>query len=240
MYSKMLKIGFILAFVVLILGNIFLVKKLLNTHSTSVELRLNPSQYSSERSQFVETNIFIYGDSLAALWKSYPDIGSSKVLNYGIQGQTTAQLLLRADKELSNVSADWTILFAGGNDMKAVASFPERSGMIVEQAIGNIKALIREVPGKRKIIATTPPVFSLPLRYRLLDYQAGIEAQQKLNAKIRNLESENVKILDLYEIFSNKDNLHEFSDDGIHINTKGYNIVNSKVSAILVGDRSEK
>ncbi|MGH1429430.1 MAG: SGNH/GDSL hydrolase family protein [Arenicella sp.] len=233
--SEAMKVMLVLLFLAAIFGDFFLVKKLSKMHQVNTELRLNPSQFSPERVGTLKTNILIYGDSLAVQWGELPHLENRKITNYGVKGQTTHQLLLRADKELLGVSADWTILLAGARDLQAAASFPKRLDEIVDQAEENLKALIRKVPSKKVIITTSPPAFSLPIFYKLAGYQsADITAQKKLNDRIRRLASTRVLVLDLYEIFLAQGDIEQFSDNGIHINAKGYGVINQHVTSILL------
>jgi len=228
----MFKYLIIIALAFSLLGNVWLVKKLFRSHHINTELRLNPAQLSNKTAAYaLNTDVLIFGDSLAALW--FPEPNDKDVLNLGIQGQTTAQLLLRADHELAEITSEWSVLLAGGNDLKAVASFPDRADAIVEQAIENVKQLLVMMPGSKKVVATTPPIFSLPLRYRLLDYRAAIRAQQKFNERIRQLANSQVKVLDLYQMFENEDQLKRFSNDGVHPNQLAYERVNAELLLLM-------
>ena len=237
-FSETLKIMLVLVFLAAVFGDFFLVNKLSKMHKVNTELRLNPSQFSPERTSSLKTDILIYGDSLAALWKRLPQLENRKITNYGVKGQTTHQLLLRADKELVDVSADWMILLAGARDLQAAASFPKRIDEIVDIAESNLKELIRKSPSQMVIIATPPPAFSLPVLYKLAGYQvADITAQQKLNDRIKALESKYVVVLDLYQVFSAYDDVDQFSDNGINMNAKGYGVINQHVAKILLNTK---
>jgi len=227
-FIAMLAIAFIFSITV----NFWLLTKLFKAHSQITALYLNPTQTSLERQKRIFSgDLLIFGDSLAAQWNPMPSVNS--VLNFGIEGQTTPQLLLRAHQELNLIDVKWSVLLSGGNDIKAVASFPERADRIVSDSLANIQAILAEMPGKYKIIATTPPLFNLPFRYRLLDYKAALKAQEKLNNGIRELANDEIRVLDLFQLFQGVRNRKLYSDDGVHMNSLAYELVNRELMGVL-------
>ena len=68
-------------------------------------------------------DVVIYGDSHASNW-NINKIDGLRCLNMGVSGQTTQQLLIRSDYELTK-NPMYIVLFAGANDAKSVLTFPK-------------------------------------------------------------------------------------------------------------------
>ncbi len=197
------------------------------------KLRLNPIGLAKYTQPVGEFELIIYGDSLAADWRHLPFKNS---LNLGIGGHTTKQLLLRSSYHLSDCSSEIAIIFAGGNDLKTTISFPQQSGEIVSNAIENLNGIINNINAERIIICTIPQIFRMPMRYYAFNLKESFKAQLEYNELIRKLQTDRIDVLDTYEIFNNETDKDKYSDDGMHINVKGYELLNKYLFSILNKD----
>lgn len=195
------------------------------------EIKLNPLERKRATiNEKLSTDFFVYGDSHTECWFSFP---IKKHLNYAVCGQTTAQLVLRSTDIFPKIEAKYTILSAGGNDIKAIAMLPSRKDEIMAKALINVKYLINASPAKKTIIMIAPRIFHVPLRYYLADVKTGEQSLLEWNESLRGLASENVIIFDLNYEFEQVENRRQYSDDGIHFNEKGYRFVNKKLMTLL-------
>lgn len=77
-------------------------------------------------------------------------------------------------------------------------------------------------------IITIPPDFEVGMQQKLFNYQATVDAKVQLNAKIRTLAKQNnIELIDVFTILNGK---KEMSDDGVHMNTKTYEILNTHLN----------
>ena len=212
--------------------NLFFALQIFNYYNKFNQLRLSPLHLGSYDVKKGKYKLLIYGDSHAENWKNSP---LKETINLGIGGQTSKQLLLRSDYHLDGVESEITLLFVGANDIRIVASFPDQGRRIVNDAFSNILNLIHKIDSDFFIVCTIPPIFELTYRDYALDYQASDAAKQKLNEKIRSLSDNNVLILDTTKVLNKYKSLRELSSDGLHINEKGYELLNERMLSLLTG-----
>jgi lysophospholipase L1-like esterase len=121
------------------------------------------------------------GDSLTARYRlsfSYPDLLARwrgiPVHNFGVSGNTTAQMLERLDEVLASGPAPQVVVILGGtNDIAR--------GMPVEGALANLRTIAEKVrdSGRRPVLVCPPPSGSFQreraeaLRAGLRDYARG-------------------------------------------------------------------
>lgn len=121
------------------------------------------------------------GDSLTARYRlpfSYPDLLARwrgiPVHNFGVSGNTTAQMLERLDEVLASGPTPQVVVILGGtNDIAR--------GMPVEDALANLRTIAEKVrdSGRRPVLVCPPPSGSFQreraeaLRAGLRDYARG-------------------------------------------------------------------
>lgn len=90
-----------------------------------------------------ENAVWLIGDSRIARWDedllSPLNVG---IINLGIEGQTTAQILNRLRNYFEISSPQWLILEAGINDLKIIGIKKEYESMVVKGCIHNIISII--------------------------------------------------------------------------------------------------
>ena len=114
----------------------------------------------------------------------------------------------------------------GANDVKSVATNPERRQEIVNNCIENIEKTVDFLkPNFKEIyIITIPPDFRVGWKQRIFNYQETVQTKAEINLKIIQLaKRKNLLLINTEKAFKNKENL---SDDGIHMNEKAYSILN--------------
>ena len=164
--------------------------------------------------------IVCLGDSLTYGYmlereESFPyilgEISSYKVLNKGINGDTSLGMLTRLKSDVFEENPNILILLGGVNDFYANIS--------TEEVSNNIKTIIVHTLDKKikPIILISLPVEELS--------QNEIIINSKLEGLYKDLlgykKFFNFTLISLYEIFKKKEDTAKYYLDGLHLNKKG-------------------
>jgi lysophospholipase L1-like esterase len=172
-------------------------------------------------------HVVFVGDSITqgALWQEW--FAGAPVLNRGIDGETSADLLRRVDSAVLDPLA--VFLLIGTNDLTA--------GVSLQQITGNVRALLAEI--ERRAPGTPVVVQSvLPRTPRFRD------DARLLNREYRRLvdgSGDNVAYLDLWPALADDDGdlRTEYTEDRLHLNGPGYaawvDVLRPLVDALLAG-----
>jgi lysophospholipase L1-like esterase len=179
--------------------------------------------------------VVFMGDSRAAHW--IPPKGSHYLFaNRGIAGQTSAQVLGRFTVHVSVLQPDIMVLQLGANDLKAIGLMPNKSGYIVSQLKSNIRALVDQAvaEGQKVILTTLFPYGDVPLARQLVWSDQIEQATLEVNQYLATLASEQVILLDAYQILGGQGGvLPAFSRDTLHLTSAGYGALNSELLTLL-------
>lgn len=167
--------------------------------------------------------VVFLGDSITDGWKLSQFFPDKPYINRGIGGQTTPQMLVRVYPDVVDLKPAAVILLAGTNDI-AGNTGPQTLTMIEE----NFQAIteLAEAHGIKVILCSLTPIS---------DYTAHQQSPQrppadilKLNAWLRDYAAKtHAGFADYYAaVVDSKGMLKEgFSDDGLHPNAKGYELM---------------
>ena len=157
-----------------------------------------------------------------------------KVINKGINGNTTVDMLMRFSKDVINNNPNLIFIMGGTNDLLSNRS--------VDSIIKNIEVMINESFSiNSKVILGIPPIIISKDANRLFapypTYSYCEFELPKLRDALINLSNKyNIPYLDFYKITSDNLDIDIFSD-GIHLNIKGQNLLfnyaNNIFSSIL-------
>jgi lysophospholipase L1-like esterase len=170
-----------------------------------------------------EVTVVFMGNSIIQGWKQAdPDFFSDpKLLNRGIGGQTTPQMLSRFEKDVLDVNPKAVLILAGTNDIAG------NTGEITLTEIRDNIDEMAQMASKNQIqviLCSVLPAFDYPWR-------AGRRPDEKipaLNQLIRELaEAQNLYYLDFFAVMADDRNglPKDLAEDGVHPTSKGYSVM---------------
>lgn len=196
----------------------------------------NLKKYATEndlvkQNQSNEKPIVLLGDSITEFWKTNdPDFFSShNLLDRGISGQTTPQMLLRFRQDVIDLQPSKVVILAGINDIA------ENTGPITIEAIyGNIVSMV-ELAKANKIKVVLCAVLPSNAFY----WNPKIQPADKviaLNQMIKRYAYKNkIPYVDYYTAIVNESKGldKKYGEDGVHPNLEGYKIMESLLVKVL-------
>lgn len=169
-----------------------------------------------------QRRVVYLGDSITEGWKpADPAFFSDDVLDRGISGQTTAQMLLRLRADVLELHPQVLHLMAGTNDV--AGNTGATSLAAIEGNIASIAELAR-AHGIRVVLASIPPAARFPWQPALRP-AASIAT---LNAWLKSCaQREGWIYADYYSALADADGALSaaYSGDGVHPNAAGYAVM---------------
>ncbi len=179
--------------------------------------------------------VVFFGDSRADGWIS-PKIDGYEFINRGIHAQTSVQTLERFEYHVNSLQPNIIIIQVGVNDLKTIALFPRRDS-IVANCRANIKQIVDESKnlGAIVIVTTIFPVGEAPLQRKPFWSDDIRLAVNEVNAFIATLTEDKVVIFDAFSILADSQGmmLQEYALDELHLNDRGYEILNKELVQLL-------
>jgi lysophospholipase L1-like esterase len=212
------------------------------------QTRLDPSglnYYPINLKQANNTNqirVVFFGDSRAENWTA-PNLSGYEFMNRGISSQTSVQAIQRFSSHVSSLKPNVVIIQVGINDLKTVALFPEQRDAIVATCRANIKRMVEESRklGAVVIITTIFPPGDVPLERKPFWSDEIGRSVKEMNAYIATLADDKIFIFDAFSLLVDSRGLmaQEYSSDELHLNEKGYRILNPELVKLINQIKSE-
>ena len=187
------------------------------------------SQNNSEK--MGSKKIVLMGNSITEHWQTYTPLffeENSFLINKGISGQTTVEMLSRFSEDVINQKPQAVYILAGINDIA------QNSGYIsIDDISTNIikMGLLAQKNNIKVVICSVMPVTEIVWNEKIKNAnQKVIELNQKL---INKSKKNNFTYLDYYSKM--KDELNSLTYDGLHPNKKGYVKMNAIIKKSLKG-----
>ena len=188
---------------------------------TGVNCAIN--KYKLKNIKVQDENIVFFGDSITKGYNVKEFYDEYRVVNSGISGNKTEDLINRIDNDLYNFNPSLVIIQIGTNDLRA--------GIKDEDIIKNLKTIIKGIRKNRKnaniLIESVYPInrsiYEDDWNNASPDYTN--KHIIKLNKEIKLLcKNENIKYIDVYpKLLDNNNNLKEvYTKDGLHLTDLGY------------------
>ncbi|MEE3035263.1 MAG: SGNH/GDSL hydrolase family protein [Bacteroidota bacterium] len=198
----------------------------------------NLSRYKAENNKLYnssdEVKVIFMGNSITESWSHFdPDFFlTNSYINRGISGQTTPQMLIRFKPDVVNLKPKVVVILAGINDIAG-----NTGPMEIQNIAENIQSMaeISKLNGIKVLICSVLPAIDFP-------WAPGIEPSKKVLELNKLLESycrkNKIIYVDYYSsMVDNKGGLkvpeYTSSDDLVHPNEKGYEVMKSIIKDSL-------
>mgnify|MGYP006208480191 FL=1 len=188
----------------------------------------NLSKYENENTllspkQVGEKRIVLMGDSITEFWLPiHPEFFAGKsYIDRGISGQTTPQMLIRFRPDVINLQPDVVVILAGVNDIAG-----NTGPTTPEKIFGNITSMVELAKANAIKVILCSILPANDFYWRPNDKAAATIIQ--LNQLIKSYaDKHHIPYIDYHAVMADASNglPKEFSNDGVHPNLKGYQIM---------------
>jgi lysophospholipase L1-like esterase len=178
-----------------------------------------------------EKRIVFFGDSIIAAWGTiYPKFFVGKTyINRGINGQTTSQMLIRFRADVIELRPERVVILAGTNDIAG-----NTGPIALETILGNLISMceLAKINTIKVSLCSVLPARDYPWR-------RGMQPADKieiLNAMILKYATANkIVYIDFYSAMKDEQKGLQsiYSEDGVHPNKEGYQVMESIVETTL-------
>ncbi|REH01762.1 lysophospholipase L1-like esterase [Flavobacterium aquicola] len=180
---------------------------------------------------FEEKRIVFFGDSITAGWETHdPEFfASKKLINRGINGQTTSQMMLRFRPDVIELKPASVIILAGTNDIAG-----NTGPTTLKTILGNLISMceLAKANDINPILCSVLPAFDYPWRKGILP----AEKISNLNFMIKKYAAaNNIVYVDYHSAMADEQNGMKsiYSEDGVHPNEHGYLIMKSILKSVI-------
>ncbi len=218
-FKKILQIGLVSILVIITLLSV-------------ISSIINKSKLESIKEQ--DENIVFYGDSITEGYNVKEFYDEFRVVNSGISGNKTEDLINRIDNDLYNYNPSTVIIQIGTNDIRA--------SIKDEDIIKNLKSIINGIRKNRKnaniLIESIYPINKNMYEDDWNNASPDYTNKHiiKINTEIKELcKKEHIKYIDIYSsLLDDNKNLKEvYSKDGLHLTDLGYYKVTKLIKEYL-------
>lgn len=187
---------------------------------------------ASVTSRSTAPRIVLMGDSITENWAlADPAFFDEAIVNRGISGQTTSQMLVRFRADVVALRPKAVHILAGTNDV-AGNTGPTSAQDYRYQIMSMVE--IARANGVSVILGSVPPAASFPWRPQV----KPTPIITSLNAWLRSYaERENIQYIDYYTSLAGPagELRGDLGNDGVHPNRKGYAVMRRLLEAKLSG-----
>ena len=180
--------------------------------------------------------VVMLGDSRIESWPN-PEVEGINIINRGIGGQTSAQVLARYPYQVAPLQPDLLLVQVGVNDLKTIPLFPHERDKIVAELKQNITTLVTAAQEQEApiILTTIFPLGEVPVERRPFWSDEVAIAIEEVNLYIKSLESDQVIVFDTYTLLADDDGQTKdaFSPDLLHLNEQGYLFLNDHFARMI-------
>lgn len=189
-------------------------------------------EYAAAAADTPKGGIVFFGDSITEMYdfdRYFPEYG---IINRGISGDYTEHLLSRVQSSVIDIAPSVVFFLAGANDIGR--------GIPLNDTLANYSAILDAIttalPDCQIVMQSVYPVNAMDSL--LSQFAVGKRTNAKItemNARLATLSVEKgCTYIDMYPSLVKDDVLNpEYTIEGLHLNTKGYDVVSNILSPYL-------
>lgn len=239
--------AFVLAALVASLAaNVVLYRQAIETYTEFQTVRLDPMYgkvFEPANAELPplpagQKRVVLFGDSRIAMWSPTPQVAGVQIVNRGVGGETTDEILLRLDRDVIALKADIVVLEMGINDLKTLGLFPGKEQEIVNSFVRNADLVLERLRSQNiaVVLLTVFPPGQVPLARRMLWSDATRQAVANFNRRALGLHLKGVTVVDCDPALADGNRLRrEYSLDTLHLSPAGYIELNRLVEPVIAG-----
>ncbi len=199
---------------------------------------VSSSPAPSDTNKRLKPRLMFYGDSRALSWPN-PALEQYEFINRAIGGQTSIQIVSRFQQHVVAHQPDIIILQLCVNDLKMIPLFPKQEKEIISNCKNNLQQLLQLAQNiKAKVVLSTVfPLGDVSLMRKAFGIRETpiIKAIDEINTYIHSLADDKTVILDAYSLLKGEAKKIDprYSQDWLHLNASGYEILNTELVNLL-------
>jgi lysophospholipase L1-like esterase len=185
-----------------------------------------------------QKRVVLFGDSRIGMWDPPLDLPGFQVINRGVGGETTEQILNRLDRDVIAIRPDVVVIEMGINDLKTIGVFPDRRQEIINSCQRNADLIVERLRRQKieVILLTIFPPGPVPLTRRMLWSDQTRTAVAEFNRRALGQRLSGLTVLDCDPALADGSRLRsEYVLDTLHLNGAGYAALNRVVGPAVAG-----
>jgi lysophospholipase L1-like esterase len=176
-----------------------------------------------------EIRIVLFGDSRISMWFPALEVQGAQIVNQGWSGETTAQAMLRLDRDVIALRPQIVVIEYGMNDLKGIGLFPEHESEITEACSGNLKWMVERLRARQitVVLLTVFPVGTVSLMRRPIWSDRTLVAIARTNRALLDLASPGVLVIDCDPALAERGRMRtRYALDDFHLTPHAYQALN--------------
>jgi lysophospholipase L1-like esterase len=159
------------------------------------------------------------------------------MINCGISGETTAQSLLRINRDVISLKPDIVVIELGVNDCNSIGVLPEISDFIITSCKNNLNKIIDVLHRKKikTVVLTIFPVATVsPYQWPIWSEKTR-DAIREINTFLLQVDIPGMRVINCDTIFMSENKMiHDYAEDMLHLNRHGYRKLNALIKPHLM------
>lgn len=198
------------------------------------ELCYYAADNAAQRASGRKIDMVLIGDSITENWqRADPSLFASGIVDRGIGGQTTPQMVLRFHADVVSLKPRMVHIMAGTNDAigqtgpTSIAAYQNNIVAMVEMSRAN---------GIEPVLGSILPSSGFE-NFKVDDFAGTVRT---LNLWLRNYaESQRLRFVDYYPLLADNSGAMQsrYSNDGVHPTTDGYAVMRPLLMKLTEGDK---
>jgi len=180
--------------------------------------------------------IVYFGDSRLEQWKPLPEFPGVQSVNRGSGGETTAQGMLRLERDVIALRPHLVVIQYGVNDLKNIGALADRKVQIVENCGRNLRRMVERSRehGIQVVLTTIFPAGTVELARRPMWSDATYAAIDTVNADLKALAGEGVWVVNCDQALGANGRINpDFALDTLHLNPAGYKALDATLRPVI-------